>query len=198
MKLAIAFVLASTRLTLGVVLVYAGITKIRHPYEYLVAVYGYQMVGPVVGAVVAAGMPWLEVITGVLLIWRMMLPGALVVSSLLGIVICIATTSALARGLEISCGCFGSPAEHITAITIWRAYAFLAGSLAVLLSTFGQNRVSRFSLQTLASLRGVRVKVWRGENLFEREPRAASSGNALHDPGAGGAAGRMGHDPVLA
>ncbi len=57
----------------GLVLIFAGVTKLRDPYAFLKAVYDYELLPLYGGIVAAAVVPWLEVVIGMFLvvgIWR--------------------------------------------------------------------------------------------------------------------------------
>ena len=56
--------LVALRLFLGLLLLYSGMAKIRQPFEFLTAVYAYDLVGPTIGLLLAAGLPWLEIVVG--------------------------------------------------------------------------------------------------------------------------------------
>ena len=51
-------------------------------------------------------LPWLELMTGLLLITGKWVKGALLIYSVLLVIFIIALVQALIRGLDISCGCF--------------------------------------------------------------------------------------------
>jgi uncharacterized membrane protein YphA (DoxX/SURF4 family) len=129
MKMALLLVI---RFGLGIVLLYTGISKIRHPYDFLSAVYSYRLVGPSIGLIIAAVFPWLEVVSGGCLICGVMLSGASFMSLCLGIVITMATTSALLRGLKITCGCFGGAGSTIDSGVVLRSSALLVAAIALL------------------------------------------------------------------
>jgi putative oxidoreductase len=128
------FLLLGLRFGLGIVLLYGGVSKIRHPYDFLSAVYAYQILAPTTGLILASLLPWLEVITGGCLICGVMLPGASLISTALGVLLTIATASALARGLEINCGCFGpATSSTISPAIVSRSAGFLIASASLFL-----------------------------------------------------------------
>lgn len=96
------------RVVVGAVFVYAGAIKVFNPPEFAVAIENYRMVPLELVNLMAITLPWLEVIVGFLLIVGVWVrPSALIVT-LLMIVFLIAIGQALARGLNIDCGCFGT------------------------------------------------------------------------------------------
>lgn len=100
------YVVFAARVILGVVFIYASLEKIQHPGEFAQAIYNYRMVPNVVINVMAIVLPWLELICGILIIVGVFVRGsALLIGAMLAVFI-IALSSALMRGLDISCGCF--------------------------------------------------------------------------------------------
>jgi len=100
------YVVFAARVILGVVFIYASLDKIQHPGEFAQAIYNYRMVPNVVINVMAIVLPWLELICGILIIVGVLVRGsALLIGAMLAVFI-IALSSALMRGLDISCGCF--------------------------------------------------------------------------------------------
>ena len=103
---------AILRLALGGLLVWAGLTKIQLPYDFLASVYNYELVGPQTGVWIAATLPWIEVGVGASLILGVWQVGGALLAVLLFTVFTVAQASAAAQGLKIPCGCAaGSPPE---------------------------------------------------------------------------------------
>ncbi|MBI4862785.1 MAG: DoxX family membrane protein [Candidatus Riflebacteria bacterium] len=98
---------------LGVIFIYASVDKIAHPAEFARIVYRYQMVGPnqqmgpTAANVLAVTLPWIEIVTGLLLVcgvWRRE-ASLMVVAMTLSFM--VAVSSALYRGIDLeNCGCF--------------------------------------------------------------------------------------------
>jgi uncharacterized membrane protein YphA (DoxX/SURF4 family) len=96
----------SARLLLGSIFIYASWDKLFHPLEFARIIAAYQILPERVVGLVAAVLPFLELICGILLItgfWP--LPCLLCVGSLL-IIFMAALIQASLRGLAIDCGCF--------------------------------------------------------------------------------------------
>lgn len=64
-----------------------------------------------VAILIAVYVPWLELIVGWMLLWRKCYAGALLLAAGFSVVFLAAIVSAWARGLDITCGCFGSSAN---------------------------------------------------------------------------------------
>jgi hypothetical protein len=71
------------------------------------AVYEYQLVGQTTGIVIATLMPFVQLVVASCLVTRVALPGALLTACAMFLAFTSAQGIALARGLEINCGCFG-------------------------------------------------------------------------------------------
>lgn len=118
------------RLALGCMFLYSSLPKIRQPYDFLSDVYSYELVGPQLGMLTAMALPWLELLAGICLVGGIFVGGALLASIAMAAMFTFVIASALYRGLEISCGCFGAGAEIISYYTVIRACVILIFSIA--------------------------------------------------------------------
>ena len=99
------------RVVLAGLFVYAGVIKLIQPGTFLSDIESYRMMPYSLAWLVAFYLPPLEIICGLgLLVPKLCKPSALILL-LLMIVFIIAITVAWARGLDISCGCFGGAGE---------------------------------------------------------------------------------------
>lgn len=96
------------RLALGCVFIYSSLPKIRQPYDFLSNVYGYEIVGPKLGLLVAMILPWFELLVGISLLGGIFISGALLAAAAMAAMFTYVISSALYRQLDISCGCFGA------------------------------------------------------------------------------------------
>ena len=95
------------RWLLGALMLWAAVSKLAQPTEFLGSIYAYDLPLPrTLQQLVAVVLPWLELLCGLLLIANQWSETAL--ATLIGLlaVFVLATGQAWARGLEISCGCF--------------------------------------------------------------------------------------------
>jgi len=122
------------RLGLGCLFLWSSLPKIRQPYDFLSSVYNYELVGPKLGMLTAMTLPWLELLVGICLVGGIFVSGALLVSVGMAAMFTFVLTSALYRGLQISCGCFGTNAEIIGYSTLIRALVILLFSIAAYIS----------------------------------------------------------------
>ena len=118
------------RMCLGCVFIWGSLPKIRQPYDFLSAVYSYELVGPKLGMMVAMTLPWLELLVGICLVGGIFAGGALLAGAAMAAVFTFALSSTLYRGLRISCGCFGPGDDLITYFTVVRASVILVLSIA--------------------------------------------------------------------
>jgi uncharacterized membrane protein YphA (DoxX/SURF4 family) len=104
----------SLRVALGAVFVFAGSIKILNPELFANEIYEYKILtGPLhpLINVVAVTLPWIELVAGLLLITGMFVRASALVAMCMSIVFFFAIASVLARGLKITCGCFGTVGE---------------------------------------------------------------------------------------
>ena len=97
---------AICRLLIGGIFIYTSFPKLLRPDEFARLVYGYQILHPDLINLVGVTLPWVELIAGALLVIGIVpQSSAALIAGLLALFIA-AGSLALARGLEISCGCF--------------------------------------------------------------------------------------------
>ena len=98
----------------GAVFLYAGIAKVTDPLRFASDISNYQIIPWLIGVRLAFYLPWLEILCGLALIFHRFFTGAVVITSALMFVFMGATVSAKARGIDISCGCFGTASSSLT------------------------------------------------------------------------------------
>ncbi len=96
------------RLIVGGVFVWAGILKILDPLEFARSIMNYRVFPQELAFLVALVLPWVEVIAGGLLIVGLFRRSSALLISLMLIGFIGLVALALARGIDTSCGCFGS------------------------------------------------------------------------------------------
>jgi hypothetical protein len=109
----------------GGVFIYAGAIKILDPVQFAYDIDNYKILPWTVGVALAFYLPWLELLAGVTLIFRRFYAGALSILLALIAIFIAATIAAKARGLDITCGCFGHASQH------WSFPAHMAVDLAI-------------------------------------------------------------------
>ena len=116
------------RLVLGGIFIYASLDKIANPAEFAKAIGNYHVLPFGLENLLALFLPWLELITGILLIAGIMVDGATILIISMNIVFIFAISQALARGISIECGCFSVSTEggsNIGFQTILRDFVYL-------------------------------------------------------------------------
>ena len=99
------------RVALGAVWVIAGASKVADLGESVRAVRAYQLLPEWAVPAVGAGLPFLKIALGLLLIVGFSVRFAALVSAALLVAFIAGIVSASARGLQIDCGCFGGGGE---------------------------------------------------------------------------------------
>ena len=94
------------RVILGAIFIYASVNKLFHGEEFAKAIKNYEMMPLFTINILAIILPYVEFITGILLITGIYKKGSSAIAILSLVVFLIALTSAYARGLDINCGCF--------------------------------------------------------------------------------------------
>jgi uncharacterized membrane protein YphA (DoxX/SURF4 family) len=95
------------RLVTGGVWIWAGLLKLPHPDQSVLAVRAYQLLPGDSATPVGHLLPVLEVVVGACLVLGVLTRGAALVSGLLFIAFIVGIASVWARGISIDCGCFG-------------------------------------------------------------------------------------------
>jgi putative oxidoreductase len=121
------------RIVLGGVFLYAGGLKITDPAAFAGSVAAYKLIPTFGNYLVAATLPWVEVLCGLLLITGYRVRAGATLILLMNLVFVVALTSAIIRGLDIDCGCFrqGGP-KTSPWIALLRDLAFIAGIVVLL------------------------------------------------------------------
>jgi len=113
-NLATALCALVARLVLAGVFAIAALPKIKDPVAFAASIHGYQVIDGVLVNWVALVLPWLELTVAIgLLVPSIRHASAVCIGGLLVVFIGL-HASAWRRGLDISCGCFGTGAEPTT------------------------------------------------------------------------------------
>jgi putative oxidoreductase len=116
MKIKNEYLSFAARLVLGGIFIYASLNKITQPETFAIDIDNYRIVPLFLVNFFALLLPWFELFCGVALVtgvyWR---TGALLIGMML-IIFMIGLASAMIRGLDINCGCFGTG----SAVSLWR------------------------------------------------------------------------------
>ncbi|MCX6147065.1 MAG: DoxX family membrane protein [Candidatus Kapabacteria bacterium] len=102
------------RLFLGGFFIVAGIAKIADPTHFSKEIINYNITPISIVNIIALFLPWLELIVGVLLAFGIKIKTNSIIIGVLLLIFILMVFSAMARGLNISCGCFGKASEQKT------------------------------------------------------------------------------------
>jgi len=101
-------VVGAARIAVGVLFAWAGLAKIGDPRAFAEQVHNFRLLPVALENLAAMTLPWIELVAAMALIFGVRArAGAVLATALLG-VFTAAVLSALARGLDIDCGCFGT------------------------------------------------------------------------------------------
>lgn len=132
------------RLALGGVLFYAGFLKLRETWQFAEAIANFRLLPAQGNQFLAVVLPWLEVTTGLLLVFGVWTRAAGLLAALLFAAFLGAIAAALWRGLDIECGCFGTGAAARVGLHALAFDAvFLAAAVAILWLTPPENTEPR-------------------------------------------------------
>jgi len=102
-----------------------GNLSLADPAEFAHDINNYRILPWILSVALGFYLPWLEILCGLGLVFRVLYRGALSILIALILVFTLATTAAKVRGLDITCGCFGHASQH------WSLLAHLVTNLAI-------------------------------------------------------------------
>jgi putative oxidoreductase len=120
------------RLALAAVFIYAGVVKANDIVAFAGQIANYQILPYAWNYLVAAILPYLELLCGMLLLLNRRVRPAVLVLFVLNIIFMLALFSAIIRGFDIDCGCFkpGSANPTSPLAALWRDTGLLVLMLA--------------------------------------------------------------------
>jgi len=123
----------AVRITLGAIFVYASLLKIADPVAFAGSVAAYKILPYFASYLAAAVLPFVELVCGLLLISGYRVRSSALIIAALNLVFMAALASAIARGLDIDCGCFKQGGDKTSPwIALARDTVFLAMTFVVL------------------------------------------------------------------
>jgi putative oxidoreductase len=96
------------RIVVGGGFLYAGVFKIADPAGFAIDVSNYRLVPHGLIHLVAIVVPWIEVVAGLCVLAGFWLRSGALIIMAMTVMFFFVITSALVRGLNIECGCFGT------------------------------------------------------------------------------------------
>ena len=120
------------RIALGGVLFYAGFSKITSAWQFAETIANFRLFPAVANQILALVLPWYELCAGLLLILGLWTRASAVLALVLFSSFALAVASALARGLDVRCGCFGTDsASKVGAIALAIDLCGMAGAIVL-------------------------------------------------------------------
>jgi len=99
-------------LIIGGIFIYAGAIKVMDPIGFARDIDNYHMLPWPVSVLLAFYLPWLEIFCGLAVLCGLFYRGGLLILNALISIFIIASIVAKARGLDITCGCFGHASKN--------------------------------------------------------------------------------------
>lgn len=122
-------------LAVGGTFVVASLDKIANPGDFAQSVYHYRLLPLALLHPFALLLPWVELLGGLALLAPPLRRGGALLVGLMNIMFIVALAAAMARGLDIHCGCFGAEGGHGVSLgLIARDLLLLAGCVLLLLA----------------------------------------------------------------
>lgn len=142
--LLISLLVLIVRIALGITFVVASIDKIADPGAFAQSILNYKLVSLDVALVIATVLPWLELLCGLGILAGVLIRGSALLLFVMLVVFTALVVSALARGLDISCGCFtwDPTADRIGLWKIGENALLVLGSVIIFYT-----KSTRFSLE---------------------------------------------------
>ncbi len=105
------------RFGFGILLIFSSWHKIRSPFEFAEAVQNYRIFGEGLSRWAAVWVPYLEILTGLLLISGIWIDAAVLMNAFFMLVFLILVAQAYFRNLDIQCGCYAFDEESKIKLT---------------------------------------------------------------------------------
>lgn len=99
---------------IGGLFIYAGAVKVIDPAEFARDIDNYKMLPWQLSVGMGLYLPWLEIFCGLALIVRVLYRGSISILTALLAIFIVITIIAKARGLDITCGCFGHASKYLS------------------------------------------------------------------------------------
>jgi putative oxidoreductase len=115
-------------LIIGGIFIYAGVMKISDPAGFANDIDNYKILPWALTVRLAFYLPWLEILCGLAVILGLLYRGGLLILTALISIFIAASVIAKARGLDITCGCFGHASKN------WSFTTHLALDFAILIA----------------------------------------------------------------
>ena len=119
------------RVYLGGLFIYASVYKIQYPAEFADVIASYQMMPYWVVNPMAVFMPWVELVSGILLLAGVRAKSAVLAIAAMLVMFIVALSYVLVADIPIGCGCFHSLEPGVSGATLLRDLGWLAMAVHV-------------------------------------------------------------------
>jgi hypothetical protein len=132
-------------IVIGGLFIYAGVVKVVDPVEFARDIDNYKMLSWQLSVWIGLYLPWLEIFCGLALIARVLYRGSVLILTALMALFIVITIIAKARGLDISCGCFGHASKYLSFAWHIALDFLLLGGLVLLWKSFSRTTDAQLS-----------------------------------------------------
>ncbi len=119
------------RTVLAALFLYAGVAKLADVRAFAADVANYRLLPAPLVAPFSATVPGVEIVCGLGLLYPRTVRAAAVLATALLVAFTVAAVQALARDINLDCGCFGSVRAPVTVLTVARDTALVAAAVAI-------------------------------------------------------------------
>jgi Methylamine utilisation protein MauE len=113
---------------LGGVLLFSALQHFKNPFFFLGTVYSYELLNPTMGLWIASILPVAQFVLAAMLLTRFWETASAIMTSSMFAIFVSAQSLAMAKGLLIPCGCFGSQNESVIG---WKSISWVCCLLLV-------------------------------------------------------------------
>jgi putative oxidoreductase len=118
------------RIGIGLVMLAAALGKIGDPAAFATQIHHFRLIPIGAENLLAIALPWVELIAGLTLVLGVHARSGAWLSSAMMVVFTLAVGAAVARGLDIECGCFGTAdATHVGGMKLAENLLFTGAAL---------------------------------------------------------------------
>jgi len=108
MKIITNYFFGIVRILLGLIFILASFDKIAFPDQFMSSILAYNVLPISLVPIIGYSLPWIELFVGVFLVVGLFTKETALVASVLLFVFIVVLATAVARGIDMDCGCFGS------------------------------------------------------------------------------------------
>ena len=119
------------RVAFGALFLFSGVVKLKDPIFFSEVVRNYRLVGDPIAPAMALFIPWIEIFSGIaVMVDRFVRGGSFLLTGCL-ILFTLAIAVSWARGLDITCGCFGQNEELNYPVKVVQNLILFAAGIAI-------------------------------------------------------------------